>query len=130
MAQVSIGKVENLEELVHGLLSMREALESSCREQIIVAERKCAEAREEAKSSEHMLEDAIRQEQAAKQEVDSAQQALDSSQSSLASAHSSLSSCLAQPNDEDGTGPDCSSEESSNGCISIHLLVSDPCGPG
>ena len=113
MAQVSIGKVENLEELVHGLLSMREALESSCREQIIVAERKCDEAREEAMSSEHMLEDAIRQEQAAKQEVDSAQQALDSSQSSLASAHSSLSSCLAQPNDEDGTGPDCSSEESS-----------------
>ena len=72
MAQVSIGKVENLEELVCGLLSMREALESSCREQIIVAERKCDETREEAKSSENMLEDAIRQEQAAKQEVDSA----------------------------------------------------------
>ena len=110
MAQVSIGRVENLEELVHRLLSVRESLESSCREQIAVAESKCGEAREEVKCSGNMLERAIQQEQAAMQKVDSAQQALDSSQSSLVSAQSSLSSCLAQPNDEDGIGPDCSSE--------------------
>lgn len=113
MAQVSIGQVENLEDLVCGLLSVREALETSCREQIAVAEQKVEEAREEAQNSASMLESAVQQEQAAKQEVDSAQQALDSSQSWLASAQSSLSCCLAQPNDEDGTSPDCSGEYTS-----------------
>lgn len=113
MAQVSIGQVENLEDLVHGLHSVRGALETSCREQIAVAEQKCEEAREEVQNSESMLESAVQQEQAAKQEVENAEQALESSQSSLASAQSSQSSCLAQPNDEDGTGPDCSGENSS-----------------
>ena len=112
MAQVSIGQVENLDDLVHGLQSVREALETACREQIAVAEQKCAEAREEAQNSASMLENAVQQEQAAKQDVDGAQQALDSSQSSLASDQSSLSSCLAQPNDEDGNSPDCSGEYS------------------
>ncbi len=110
MAQVSIGQVENLEDLVRGLQSVREALDTACREQIAVAEQKCAEAREEAQNSASMLENAVQQEQAAKQDVDGAQQALDSSQSSLASDQSSLSSCLAQPNDEDGRSPDCSGE--------------------
>jgi hypothetical protein len=113
MAQVSIGQVENLEDLVRGLQSVREALEISCRTQIAVAEQKCEEAREETLNSESMLESAVQQEQAAKQEVESAQHALDSGQSSLVSAGSSLSSCLSQPNDEDGNGPDCSSEYSS-----------------
>lgn len=113
MAQVSIGQVENLEDLVRGLHSVRGALETSCREQIAVAEQKCEEAREEAQNSESMLESAVQQEQAAKQEVENAEQALESSQSSLASAQSSQSSCLAQPNDEDGIGPDCSGENSS-----------------
>ena len=113
MAQVSIGQVENLEDLAHGLQSVREALETSCREQIAVAEQKCEEAREEAQNSASMLESAVQQEQAAKQEADSALQTLDVSQSTLSSAQSSLSACLAQPNDEDGIGPDCSGEESS-----------------
>ena len=34
MAQVSIGQVENLEELARGLLSVCEALGSSCREHV------------------------------------------------------------------------------------------------
>jgi len=113
MAQVSIGQVENLEDLVRGLQSVREALETSCREQIAVAEQKYKEAHEEAHHSESMLESAVQQEQAATQEVDSAQQALDISQSLLASAQFSLSSCLAQPNDEDVTSPDCSGDYSS-----------------
>jgi hypothetical protein len=58
MAQVSIGQVENLEELASGLLSVCEALESSCREQVSVAESKCGEAREVAQNSESMLESA------------------------------------------------------------------------
>lgn len=113
MAQVSIGQVENLEDLVRGLQSVREALEAACREQIAVADQKCAEASEEAQNSASMLDGAVQQEQAAEQEVDRAEQVLDSSQSSLASDQSSLSSCLAQPKDEDGTRPDCSDEYSS-----------------
>lgn len=112
MAQVSIGKVENLEELVHGLLSMREALESACREQNAVAENKCGEAREEAKSSESMLGSAIQQEQAAQRFFEAAQQNLESSQRALSAANSAMSACEEQPDDKDGTSPDCSSEES------------------
>jgi hypothetical protein len=113
MAQVSIGQVENLENLVCELLSVLEALEFSCGKQIAVAEQKCEEACKETQISESMLESAIQQEQSAKQQVDSVQQELDSSQSMLSSAQSSLSACLAQPNDEDGTSPDCSGEYSS-----------------
>ncbi|AEG00713.1 hypothetical protein [Methylomonas methanica] len=112
MAQVSIGQVENLKDLVRGLESVRDALETECREQIAVAEQKCEEASEEAQSSASMLESAVQQEHAAKQKVGDAEQALDSSQSSLSSAQSSLSSCLAQPNDDDGRCPDCSGEYS------------------
>lgn len=112
MAKVSIGQVENLEDLVRGLQSVLEALETACREQIAVAEQKCAEACKEAQNSASMLENSIQLEQAAQQKVDSAEQAFDSSQSSLASAQSSLSSCLAQPPDDDGHCPDCSGEYS------------------
>lgn len=112
MAQVSIGQVENLEDLVRGLQSVREALEAACREQIAVAQQKCSEAREEAQNSASMLENAVQQEQSAKQKVDGAEQALDSSQISLSSAQSSLSSCLAQPYDDDGHCPDCAGEYS------------------
>ena len=112
MAQVSIGQVENLEDLVRGLLSVREALESACREQVAFAERKCGEAREEAQISQSMLESAIQQEQVAQRAVEGAQHNLESSQSALSAAESALSACAAQPRDEDGDPPDCSSEES------------------
>ena len=112
MAQVSIGQVENLEDLVRGLQTMREALETACREQIAVAQQKSAEAREEAQNSASMLESSIQQEQAAQQKVESTEQALDSAQSSLSSTQSSLSSCLAQPPDDEGRCPDCSGEYS------------------
>jgi len=112
MAQVSIGQVENLEDLVRGLQSVRDALETACREQIAVAQQKCAEAREEAQNSESMLESSTQQEQAAQQKVEGAEHTLDSAQGSLASAQSSLSSCLAQPPDDEGRCPDCSGEYS------------------
>jgi hypothetical protein len=112
MAQVSIGQVENLEELASGLLSVCEALESSCREQVSVAECKCGEARDVAQNSESMLESAIQQEHVAERAVEDAQQTLESSQSALSAAESALSACAAQPNDEDGDSPDCTSEES------------------
>jgi hypothetical protein len=110
MAQVSIGQVENLEDLVRGLQSVLEVLESSCREQIAFAEQKSEEARNETQNSESLLDSATRQEQAVQQEVDDAQEALASSQSALDSAQYSLSACLSQPSDDDETHPDCSDE--------------------
>lgn len=110
MAQVSIGQVENLEDLLRGLQSVRESLAAACHEQIAVAALKCQEAREEASLSQGMLKQAVHHEQAAKQAVDDAQQALDASHGDLDAAESSLSACLAQPVDEDGTYPDCAGD--------------------
>lgn len=111
MAQVSIGKVENLEDLVRDLQSVREALEFSCHAQIAAVEHQCEDTRNESQCSENLLESAIQQEQAAHQALESAQQALDISQSRIGSAESSLSACLAQPDaNDDGAGPDCSWE--------------------
>ena len=112
MAQVSIGQVENLEDLARGLESVREALESACREQIAIAENKYGEAREEAQTSESMLESATQQEQAAQQAFENTQQNLESSQRALSAANSAMSGCEAQSVDGDGETPDCSSEES------------------
>jgi chemotaxis protein histidine kinase CheA len=106
MRQVSVGQVENLEDLVHGLLSVREALESACREQIAAAENKCGEALEEARNSESMLESATQQEQVAQRAVEDAQQNLNSSQRALSAAFSAMSACFADRH------RDCSSEKS------------------
>lgn len=107
MAQVSVGQVENLEDLMRGLEAIREGLESACQEQIAAAERLCETAQEETQTSEEMLEQATQTEQEAQQQVQAAQ-------SSLSSAQSALSSCKASGSyDEDGNyePPDCSSEE-------------------
>ncbi len=112
MAQVSIGQVENLEDLARGLESVREALASVCREQIAAAEGKCAEVRNETEKSEGMLESACQAEQDAHNAVEEAQQNLESAKAALSAAKSSLSSCKGQPDDKDGKPPDCSSEES------------------
>ena len=91
MAQVSIGQVENLEDLVRGLLSVREALESACLEQIAAAQDKFGEACEEAQNSESMLESAIEQEHGAQQAVEECQENLENCQSELSAAESALS---------------------------------------
>ncbi len=111
MAQVSIGQVENLEDLIRGLESIRDSLETACREQIAAAERQCAEAREEAQNSESMLEQASQAEQAAHQALAKAQQNLASAENTLSAAQSALSACQAQPPNEDGREPDCSYAE-------------------
>ena len=110
MAQVSIGQVENLEDLLRGLHSVRQALAAACHQQVAVAEQKYQEAREETERSASMIESAVQQEQAAGQAVDDAWQACDGSQRALASAESSLSTCRAQPEAEDGARADCSRE--------------------
>ncbi len=103
--QVSIGQVENLEDLVRGLESVDEAVKSACQEQIAMAVNKCTEAREEAQNSRSMLESTCLVEQEAQQNLESAEDV-------LGAAESALSACEAQPSDEDGNRPDCSCEES------------------
>jgi len=112
MAQISVGQVENLEDLLRGLMSVREALESACREQIAIADRKSEDAREELQNSENMLEGANQQQQAAQQAVEDTLESLESSQSMLSAASSALSGCEEQPDNEGGNSPDCSGEES------------------
>lgn len=111
MAQVSIGQVECLEELARGLVSVREALDNACREQVAVAEGKCGEAREEALNGQSMLEITIQQEQMTQQAVQHAHQNVKCSQSALSAANSALSACATQSIDEDGGHPNCFSEE-------------------
>jgi hypothetical protein len=113
MAQVSIGQVENLEDLVGGLQSVREALGTACSQQISAAEQNHQVACEEARRSEGMLESAVQHELTATQAVEDAQQALDSRHSALVSARSTLSSCLAYSETKDGSFPDCCNEYSS-----------------
>ena len=112
MAQVSIGQVENLEELARGLLSVREALESACREQVAKAESKSVEASEELQQSENMLESAIQAEMEAQQAVAASRQNLESAKVTLSAAESARSACLAQSVAGGGGFPLCSSEES------------------
>lgn len=100
-----------MEDLIRGLESAREALETACREQVAVMERLCAEAREETQNSENMLEQASQAEQVAHQALAEAQQSLVFAENALSAAASALSACEAQPPDEDGDGPDCSGEE-------------------
>ena len=112
MAQVSVGQVENLEDLLRGLLSVRDTLESACREQIAAAESKHEEAREEAQNSNSLLESAIQQEQAAQQALDNAQENMESRQSALSIANSALSACEEDADDEDSESDSCDSKES------------------
>ncbi len=110
MALVSIGQVENLEDLVRDLHTVYEALETSCCAQIALAERKSEDAHNALQHSEGLLDEAIQQELEASQTSEDAQQAVDTAYASLDAAESSLSSCMAQPLDEDGSSPDCSWE--------------------
>ena len=111
MAQVSVGQVENLEDLVRGLNTVRDALESACREQVATAEGTCAEVQEETKNSESMLKRACRAEQEAQQAVEEAQQNLQSAEEALSGAESALLACEAQSSDEQGRRPSCSGEQ-------------------
>ena len=106
MAQVSVGQVENLEDLLRGLDSVRDALETACLEQIALANVKLIEAGVEAQDSGIMLDNAYQTELEAQEELEAAEAALDD-------AISALSDCQAydDDDDEDDGPPDCSSEE-------------------
>lgn len=110
MAQVSIGQVENLEDLLRGLYSVRASLEVACHAQVAGAALTCQEARDETSRSETMLEQALQQEQAAQQAVEDAEQTLDACEHALDGAESALSACLAYPVAEDEAAPDCTSD--------------------
>jgi len=111
MSQVSIGQVENLEELVRELEGISEAMEAACREQVAAVESQCADAREEMRNSESMLARATQAEQTAYAVLAEARQNLDCAENALIAAEAALSDCQAQPPDGSGGSPDCSSEE-------------------
>ena len=72
MAQVSIGQVENLEDLVRGLQSVREALETACREQIAVAATEMRRGSRRSAEQRTCWGAPSQQEQAAQQKVQTA----------------------------------------------------------
>jgi hypothetical protein len=111
VAQVSIGQVENLEDLIRGLEYVREALEAACQEQIAAAECQCAETREETQNSENILERALQAEMGAQVAATDADRNLAAAETYLSAAASALSACEAQPPDDDGSGPDCTGED-------------------
>lgn len=97
MSQVSVGKVESLEDLVRDLQSVQEVLEAACREQILAAEEKNTEACDELKASEAMLESAKEQEQAAYESLEMARQHLVGCQEALQAAYAALAACSVHP---------------------------------
>lgn len=110
MALVSIGQVENLEDLVRDLQAVHAALESSCRAQVALAEHKYKDAQSAAQLSEDLLDNAMQQELSTSQALEDARLAVDTAHNNLDTAETSLSSCVAQPVSEDGASPDCSWE--------------------
>jgi hypothetical protein len=110
MAQVSIRQVENLEDLLRGLQSVRASLETACHAQLAGAALTCQDARDETARSETMLEQAVQQEQAAQQAVEDAEQPLVACEHALDGAESALSACLAYPVAEGEGAPDCASD--------------------
>ncbi|WP_262190943.1 hypothetical protein [Pseudomonas aeruginosa] len=97
MSQVSVGQVENLEDLVRDLQSVQEALGGACREQIFAAEEKYTEVCDEVKVSESMLESAKEQEHAAYESLEVARQHLAFCQEALQAAYAALAACSAYP---------------------------------
>lgn len=110
MALVSIGQVENLEDLARDLQAVHEALESSCRAQVALAEHKYEDAQSASQLSDDLLDNAMQQELSASQASEDAIQAVDAAYASVDAAEASLSNCIAQPVSEDGSSPDCSWE--------------------
>ena len=122
MAQVSIGQVDDLEDLVQGLLSAHDALEAACKELIAFAEGKCSEAQQESQVSATLLDLAIQQEHVAQVTLTLMQQHLIFCESSLAFAISALSTCLlllvaAQPTPSLGCSSEKSEVDSAQGAV-------------
>mgnify|MGYP000052190214 CR=1 FL=1 len=97
MSQVSVGQVENLEDLVRDLQSAQERLEDACREQIRAANDKYEETCDEVKASEFMLAEAREKEQIALQSLEAAKQHLAICQEALQAAYAALAAASAYP---------------------------------
>ena len=111
MPQVSVGQVENLEEALAAVMHAKESLISSCaRLELRLAEKGEAIQREEQDSSE-LLNQAAEIEVETGKAVETAIEQLQNARASLASANAALGACEAQPDDEKGDPPNCSSEE-------------------
>lgn len=107
MTYVSVGQVENLEEVIAGLQSLYDSMEIACQAQVAVAEAKLVEAQQEADNSNQLLEVALGAEMEAGQRLEQTNEQLNS-------AYSSLSACeVSGSYDEDGNyeSPNCSFEE-------------------
>lgn len=97
MSQVSVGQVENLEDLVRDLQSIQERLEDACREQIRAANDKYEETCDEVKTSEFLLAEAREKEQIALQSLEAAKQHLAICQEALQAAYTALAAASAYP---------------------------------
>ena len=97
MSQVSVGEVENIEDLVRDLLSVQEALEVACREQILAAENKHIETCDEVQTSQSMLGDAVEKERVAHEALEAARQHLAICQEALQAAYAALAACSVNP---------------------------------
>lgn len=114
MAYVSVGEVENLEDVIASIQSTYDSMESACQAQIAIADAKLAETQSEANTSAHMLEASLEAEMEAVNRMEHTFQSLSLANEQLSSAHSSLSECATSGTyDEKGSyePPKCSFEE-------------------
>ena len=93
MAYVSVGEVENLEDVIASIQSTYDSMESACQVQIAIAEAKLAETQNEADTSARMLEVSVETEIEAVNQMEQALEYFSSSNEQLSSARLSLSDC-------------------------------------
>ena len=115
MPLISIGQVENLEDLARDLRRVRESVGEKCSLMRARAERKTAEVEGEVRNSKMLLEQAEAELREARQELEQAEQRQREAEHSLQEAESDLNQCEAG-GDYDNEGnfipPDCSWEAS------------------
>jgi len=114
MPQISIGQVENLEDLVRDLKRIQEIAHEECSVMMARAEAKVTEVEEETRHSQMLLEEAENALREAQQVLEEAEQRLQEAENRLNEAEAQLSACEAGGDyDEDGNfiPPDCSWEE-------------------
>lgn len=112
MNPVSIGDVQCLDEAIGAIADGTEAISAAAQE---LAQRLAAvadEAYEEVAHSSSLLAAAVQDELVRQNEMMVAHAELAAAQSELAAAYSALDACESQEPDEDGNGPNCSSEAS------------------
>lgn len=120
MAGASIGKVENLEDLIRGLIAVRDELHQACEAQVQAAASRSEEVGREVIRSEGMVQDAANQLAVATEKVAHAEQELERAITRANIARSDLHYCLSHPSDASGGIADCSIEGMAvNECESV-----------